>query len=372
MNIMHLRSSGGFFGAEGVIIGLANKLEQTHYNNFIVVIDNVKNSHTELVSEAKKSGLRSESVPCRGRFDIRTISAIRSLVRKYKINVLHCHDYKANLYGFLASRFLGVKLVATNHLWTSETAILRLYESIDAIMMNFFNMVVAVSDEVAAQLRPALLFNRQKIAVIYNGIDFDKYTPDNNGEKIRNEFKLDKATRIIGSVGRLSPQKGFGYLLGAARKVIEKMPKTVFLIVGDGDLIDELKNKAEDLGIRDNVIFTGKRSDMADIYAAMDIFVLSSLREGLPLVILEALAMKKPVIATDVGGVSGVISDQESGILVKPGDIDGLSGAISQLLIDENRADKLTTNGNRFVMENFSAKKMAEQYGKLYEEVVKR
>lgn len=371
MNILHLRSSGGFFGAEGVILNLAKQLTFQGFPNYILNIKNSRNPHEELVSEAHKFGIPAYSVVCNGRFDLKTFKEIRKFIIDHKINVLHCHDYKANFYGFLSSLFLGVKLVATNHLWTKETLILRCYEFLDALLLNFFDRVVAVSDQVCKDIKKTV-FRKDAIATIYNGIDLNTYVSNANSSVnlIKDEFGIKRQDKVVGAVGRLTNQKGFVYFLEAAKKVLDFMPSVTFLIIGEGPLKNSLEEKAINLGIRDKVIIAGARSDMVSIYNSLDLFVLSSLREGLPLVLLEALAMKKPVVATNVGGVSKIIQNEETGILVESSDSSALAYSITKLLQDKKMSNRLALTGRRFVEENFSESAMAAKYKRLYEELV--
>lgn len=369
INILHLRSSGGLFGAEGVILNLAQYLNGTGFNNFIACLNNSENPHTELLREAKKFGIKTIRVNCRGRFDLRAIFEIRNLLISHRVKILHCHDYKANFFGFWASRFLNLKLIATNHLWTKETMALRFYEFIDAILLNLFHRVIAVSDEVAKEVQRLCMF-KKKLTIVYNGIDLSKFSPSANGQKLRKELKIPKTHKVVGAVGRLSVQKGFADLLEAAKVVLNEISEVYFLIVGNGPLKEHLQKKVKNLGIEHNVIFVGERKDMVDIYNCMDVFVLPSLLEGLPLAVLEALAMQKPVIATRVGGVPLVIHPNRTGILLKPHKVRDLTVAIMNLLNNRKKTKSLASNGRKFVKENFSAERMAEDYRKIYETVL--
>lgn len=152
---------------------------------------------------------------------------------------------------------------------------------------------------------------------------------------------------------------------------MEQYPKVVLLIVGDGPLRNELQERVEDLGIRDKVIFTGMRSDTPELYSLMEFFILSSITEGLPVALLEAMASKKPVIATEVGAVPKVIQDGHSGLLVEPKDVEGLSKAIIDLLENPDQAAYLALNGYEEVTNEFSSQKMAERYVEVYKEVLR-
>jgi len=369
MKIMHLRSSGGFFGAEGVILNLARELERSGTYNLIACIDNAKNSHVELVEEAHKLNLKTASINCRRRLDIGTMRNIRRLIKEHNIGILHCHDYKSDFYGFLAAAFLNVKLITTNHLWTKETGLLRMYEFLDSVLVNFFDKIVAVSDEITSEMVKKPWLNRRKVITIYNGISTDKFYAD-SPEKAKNRLNLSPSSNIIGFVGRLSSQKGLEFLLETAKHIVKDVPDTNFLIVGKGDLDDKLKHKVIELGLHDKVIFTGEKRDLTDVYSAMDVFVLPSVREGTPLVILEALAMGKPIVATDVGGVSKIMKSSMAGILVKPKDVDGLTKAIMFMLQNKEEASVFSSRGRSFVESRFSAKRMAEQYREVYEHLI--
>lgn len=370
IDVLHIRSSGGVFGAEGVILNLAKELNRQNFINIVICINNFKNPHLELIDECKKMGIEAEAVFCQGRVDVKVIRNIRKLLRKYNINILHCHDYKANFFGFFASRGLNIKIIATNHLWTKATRSLRIYERIDGFILRFFDQVIAVSDSIKKDILKSGV-PEQKVITIYNGIDLGKFDLNCSSEYLRQEFNIPSDIQIVGTAGRLTVEKSQSYLLDAAVEVLKILPKTIFLIVGDGPLKMELVQKTKSLGIEKNVIFTGLRKDMVNIYNLFDIFVSSSFREGIPLVILEALAMKKPVIATDVGGVAKLVIDNQTGILLQPGDLKSLASAIVTLLKDRDKAKSMGEKGRRLVESNFSAKVMANNYLKVYEGILK-
>ncbi len=369
INILHLRSSGGFFGAEGVILNLVQELVELGIDNRIVCLNNPRDPHIELVEEAKKNGLKAEDIISRGKLDLKTILQVRALLKKYKINILHCHDYKTNFLGFFATRGLKISIVTTNHLWTQATTSLRFYESLDGYIIRFFNRVIAVSDSIKNEILKRGV-PQSKVITINNGINLQGLNRISDGQNLRMAFGISQNSAIVGTVGRLSVEKGHTYLLEAAKGVIKVIPDAKFLVVGEGPLREELTAKSGKLGIGANVIFTGMRRDMADVYDLLDLCVSSSLREGLPLVILEALAMERAVIATDVGGVSGIIENGKTGILLKPTDVEGLSRAIVSLLRDKQKREIFGRNGRKLVEQRFSAKVMASKYKQVYEELL--
>ncbi len=177
-------------------------------------------------------------------------------------------------------------------------------------------------------------------------------------------------SRVVGVIGSLSKEKGHIYLLKSFKEVVEKFPNLKLLIVGDGYLGEDLKNKVREWSIEDHVIFTGTRKDIPQILSLIDVFVLPSLKEGLPMALLEAMASKKPIIATHVGAVPKVIENNESGILIKPKDITGFKNALIDLLKNKDKAELLATNAYKTVASKFSSKIMAQKYINLYKEIV--
>ncbi|MDH5769316.1 MAG: glycosyltransferase, partial [Nitrospirota bacterium] len=175
---------------------------------------------------------------------------------------------------------------------------------------------------------------------------------------------------VVGTIGSLKYEKGHEYLLRAAKEVLESHTSVKFLIVGSGPLRNSLENNVKSLGIANDVIFTGYRKDVAELLSVMDIFVLPSVKEGLPMVLLEAMAAKKPIIATRVGAVPKVIRDNETGILVEPEDVYTLQRAIGNFLDDIVKAHGLALEGYERVKKDFSSEKMCRAYLTLYRELL--
>jgi glycosyltransferase involved in cell wall biosynthesis len=223
--------------------------------------------------------------------------------------------------------------------------------------------VVAVSGALAVSLRNARV-SPEKITVIDNGIDFDSFLSARPSADLENV----KAGRLaIGLVGRLTEQKGHAYLFKAMKEILAICPQLVVLVIGDGPLKEELEALAEQLGIAANVIFVGKRSDMASVYAALDIVAMPSLYEGMPIVLLEALAAKRAVVVTRVGAVPEIVRNETMGLLIEPADTMALRNAIQRLIADAGLRRSLGENGYAFAREHFSAASMAGKYRRVYE-----
>jgi glycosyltransferase involved in cell wall biosynthesis len=312
--------------------------------------------------------LAVQQIVCRGRWDWHAIEAIRKTIQSQNIDLLHSHGYKPDIYGFLAARGLGIPLIATCHLWTRQTVAVRFYDFLGSLFLRRFDAVVAVSDVIAKSLRRSGI-RESKISVIDNGIDLSLFSQ----ARATLAGKINKGQRlVVGTAGRLVAQKGLVYFLKAAREVLLDFPNVIFVVVGDGPDRGKLEHMARELAIEQNVLFTGRCSDMPGAYASMDVFVLASIDEGMPMAILEALGSKRPVVATRVGAVPRLIIPEKTGLLVAPTDVHALKLAILKLLNDSSLRSQLGNAGEALVKRNHSNDLMARNYLKLYEQVAGR
>ena len=369
IKVLHLISSSGFFGAERVVIELAEASQQQGIKSFIGVFRNIRNIHIEVAEEAWDKGLQTIIFNCRERLDLRVIKALRGFVRFNKIHIIHSHGYKANIYAFFAALFLHVKRVTTCHNWISSNPKMYLYEILDKLFLKTFDRVVVVSEAIKSEVLHCGI-SENKIAVITNGINLDRFGNKNRIRETRKNFGITEDEKIIGLVSRLTAEKGHVYLLKAAKDIVSEFPRVRFLIIGDGPLRRELEDMVSALQLRNKVIFAGLQKDIPDILAAVDIFVLPSLTEGLPMAMLEAMAAGRPLIASRVGAIPKIIENGVNGLLVEPGNSDDLRKAIIELLRDPKRADMFSKAGLELIANKFSSKRMAEDYKQVYRQVI--
>lgn len=365
MKVLHLISSGGMYGAEAVVATLASNLQNRGEDIIVGVFDNAHRPKNDASDRIEKAGIKVIRIPCRRRADRETVRAIRKLIRAEQIDILHSHGYKADIYGYLATRRLGIPITATRHNQRGlrHTLAIRLYEFFDILFLRHFNAVAAVSDLIAEELLRAGVAP-EKISVIGNGIDLSRFV----GATPTLSEELNKGQRLlIGTVGRLIPQKGIEYFLMAAGEVLKKFPTLLFGIVGEGPHRSALEKLVRDVGIERSVVFTGLRADMPNVYASFDVFVLASLEEGMPMTVLEALASGLPVIATKVGAVAKLVFPTETGTLVQPKDAEGLAEALISFIEDPEFRVRLGQNGRSLVCKEYSSSVMSHRYLRLYE-----
>ena len=368
--VMHIISTLGFFGAEKVMLELARALSFSEYKPYIGIICRNLNQCLDIENEAQKYNLEYKIFLCKRRMDIKTITEINRYLKNNKVDIVHSHGYKSNIYCFLASLDIGVKKVVTCHNWLSGSLKMKLYEILDKVLLKYCDKVVAVSDTLKKEIiKSGILY--KKIVVINNGIDIAKLKTDGREKRVKTSLSIKENDRIIGTVGRLVPEKGYTYLLKAFKNVSSKFPYSKLLFVGDGPLKDTLIAEAKSLGLKEKVLFLGIRNDIPDVLDCMEIFVMTSLNEGMPVALLEAMAAKKPVIATRVGAIPRIIDNERTGILIEPKDTDGISNAIIRLFYKQDFAHFLALQGFEKVKNEFSSQKMSEEYLKVYKEIMR-
>jgi glycosyltransferase involved in cell wall biosynthesis len=368
--ILHLRSSGGLYGAEQVILNLARELNALGCTNHILCFNNTTAPHLELMEEAKKIHLSASAVDCRGLFDVQTVKSIRNLTRMQEIGVIHCHDYKSCVYGLAAVQRQKAKLMATNHLWTRAHLKLRVYEAIEGLLYNYFDRVVAVSEDIEKECRP-FIFSKEKLTCIPNGIDLHRFHLDSRAEERRStraQLGFKESDLVIGNIARLSIEKDQAVLLRAFKRLTELSKNKSFklLIAGDGPEGDNLMKLAQELGIHNQCLFAGFRQDVPQLLNCLDVYVQSSRREGLPMIILEAMASSSAIVSTKAGGIPNVIADREQGRLVEIGDADQLARVLNDVLSNADERKSLGQQARHMVEVHFSAHAMAERYLDVY------
>lgn len=366
LTILSLISSEGYYGAENMLVALARNLSQLSCRCIVAVFCDSRFHHTEVGEHAQRQGLTVEIVPCNGKWDWSTVAEIRKLLVKHNVDLLHAHGYKSDFYAYLAAWPKRVALLATSHNWPSKLLTMRAYAALDRLVLRRFDKVIVVSGVVSDTLRRWGVAP-DKISTIFNGVDIERF----NGARptLRSEIAPEDHS-LVGFVGRLVPDKGGEFLLRAAAHVLAIHPKTTFVLVGEGPSRKEWETRATQLGIGHHVVFAGVRDDMPGVYASLDMVVLPSLIESMPMCLLEAMAAGKPVIATRVGAVPRLIIPEHTGLLVDPADVNGLATAIVRLLADPELARRLGENGRSNAAQHFSARAMAENYISVYEQVV--
>lgn len=310
--------------------------------------------------------------------DIKALRGLRKILNEGEYDILHTHTSKAALLGaIIGATTRSIKVVNTAHNLGYIALPERWKKAIFWVYDRFISTVgidatVTVSQIVADTARDAYLIPAKKLHVIQNGIRTAKFEKPNKGQNLRKEFIGKSNGPVIISVARLVWFKGLDTLIDAMPKVVDRHSSAKLVIVGDGELREDLEAQVKALNLSDSVIFVGERDDVPDLLAAADLFVLPSVSEGLPISLLEAMASKLPIVATRVGGIPELVIDGETGRLTKSGDVAGMSAAMLSLLADTSKCKEAGNAGHARMMEQFSQSAMVVATENLYQKLCRK
>ncbi len=309
-----------------------------------------------------------------------SIKKLIDLLKEEKIDIVHSQGGRADFYARMAARMLKpkVKVVNTTAITVESYDVGALrkgaYLFFDRFSESYVDRFMVVSEALRRILINTHKIPPDKVIKIYNGIELNEYQPDDSGEfsrRIRKEYNIGKDVFLAGAVGRMVWQKGFEYLIECVSEIVRTYPDAKILIVGDGPLREKFEALSEEFRVRDNVIFTGFRSDIKEILSAVDLLVIPSLKEGFPMIILEAMAMAKPIVATRIDGITEQITDKVNGILVPPKDPSALAKAIIKVINDKELARTIGLAARKKVEQEFSVEKMVSETEKVYLSLLK-
>lgn len=338
-------------GAESQTYELARGLDK---DKFEVVVCSLQ-SGGYFAKKLEAEGIPVRVVEKRWRYDFTIVPRLISLFRHERPNIVHCVMWTANMWGGLSAILTGVpRLVMSTRsigVWKS-----RLHYLTGPLVFNRADLILANSVEVRNYMVQREGVRPDKIQVVYNGLDLGRFgrRPDHEEvERMRKEFGLPTKRPVVGIVANLSPQKDYPTFLRAAARVANHNSEICFFIVGDGILRPSIESEVTNLGLEGRVIFAGQRNDIERCLACMNVFVLSSIREGFSNALLEAMASSLPVVATRVGGNIEAVTEGKSGFLFEVGDDEGLAQYILRLINDPEEASRLGECGRRRVTQAF-------------------
>jgi glycosyltransferase involved in cell wall biosynthesis len=367
MHVVHITASTYFGGPERQMLGLAESLRSTCATSFVSFAEGGRCA--ALLDEARRAGFAAHAVKSDTPHVARAVRELTDLLRELQPDVVCCHGYKADLLGWCAARRLGIPVVAVSRGWTWENRKVRAYETIDRYMLRWVDCVVCVSDGQAQRVRRAGV-PRSSIRVIRNSIRtarFDAVDPQGRARLL--SLFPSSPRLVVGAAGRLSPEKGHDNFIRAVASIAARDASVGFVIFGDGPLREALQAQVQQVGLERNVVLAGHRGDLDALTPHLDVSVLASYTEGLPNVVLEAMAAGVPVVATAVGGTPEVVDDGVTGHLVAAGDSEALAGRIQDLLGSDSRRREMGTRGQARVREHFTFDAQAHAYLQLFGEL---
>jgi glycosyltransferase involved in cell wall biosynthesis len=339
IRILEFRAADGAGGGpeKTILYGTAST-DPGRFAITVCYIRDVRDGQFDIHDRAQAFEVDYVQIQQRHGLDPSVWGATRTLVRRRRIDIVHSHDYKTDLLALLLARSDGIIPLATAHGWSGNGLRERLlYYPIDKRLLAMFPRVIAVSSDIRQVLlqcgaRP------DRVQTVLNGIDHLLFRRRREREAdVRNKLGLDAQETVIGGIGRLAPEKRFDVLLEAFTTLTNNRPQLRLVLAGDGPAREGLKAKANQLGVASKCRFLGHYSNIIELHHALDVLVQSSTNEGTPNVVLEAMAMETPIVATDAGGTTEIAQDGVHALIVPPRDPWSLAGAVERTL--DNRGD---------------------------------
>jgi len=360
LTVLHTESSSGWGGQESRTLNVCLGLRDTYGARVIILC----RPGSRLAERAASCGFEVKTHPLRSSHDISAVRFTASLIRAENVDVVNTHSGTDSFVCAIGARLSGRRplIVRTRHLALPITS-----KSTYSILPH---RVVTVSEYVRRYLVEERGLKAERVVTVHTGIDAGRFDPESVHDGLRAELGVGEKTPLVGTVAILRRKKGHHVLLEAIPSIVERVPGVQFLFAGDGPQRENLERRINELGLGGRVIFLGLRRDVERILKAIDLFVLPTLEEALGTSILEASAMGKAVVSTDVGGVPEVVEHGRTGLLVKADDSRALAGAVTRLLGDPATRDAMGREGRRMVRERFTIEKMVEGMHDLYERLV--
>ncbi len=311
------------------------------------------------------------SIPDRGPLDLGVFRRLIRICREEQVAIWHGHDYKSNLLGLLVRPFVPMQLVTTLHGWGVLTGRMPLYNRIDKWCLKYYLAVICVTEDMLDEC-DAWRVPPNRRYVVHNAIDLDAYRRTGDRREAKRALGFPEDGLLIGAVGRLSPEKGFDLLVRAVVQLRQEGIPISLAIAGEGHQRQALDRLIRESRCADYVTLLGHVADPKRFYEAMDVYALSSHSEGLPNVVLEAMAMEVPVVATRIASVPVLLDGGRCGIVVEPGSAHALAAGIRRLAVDPALRPSLAANARARVQERFSFDERMNKIVRIYNEVLGR
>lgn len=321
--------------------------------------------------ELQRRGVTPVLLDAKGSFNWRFLSSLRDLIRRERVDLLQSHLLGSNVYCSLAGLLTRTPVVATFH-GAVDIGERERFKRLKSRVINAgAGCIVAVTDSLREDILSRTRLDPGKIRVIYNGIDTARFQRPRSGA-LRQKYGWPDDDIVVGSLGNIRTAKGYDILLQAAALLTQGPRSYRFVVAGQGkgQLYEELLALRKQLGLEDRVKFLGFVDDAADFLANLDLFLSTSISEGLPLSAIQAMVAKLPVVATRAGGYVGLVSDRENGWLVEVGNPRAIADALEQVAADPGLQSRLAENARRHALGTFDIGVMLQSYERLYERLL--
>jgi len=370
--IIWMIDSLGPGGAEQLMPAILKNLKQTGFNIRICALQ--IRAGNPIASDLERLGLPVDLVPIPNLRQPFNLFRILRYLRLHRPQLLHTQLEFADILGTVAAKLLGIPSVSTVHtldIFPEKKSAWGRMKLRWFLLGKFCDRVIAVSEKTRLHYLQSGGLQPDKVITLYNGVDISRFknTDASQAAKTKQALRLPLNSRVIITIAVLREPKGIQFMIEALPAILEQFPDVHYLIVGDGEYSAALTELVTALAIKNHVTFAGHRTDIPDLLACSDIFVLPTLKDALPTVLIEALAAERPIVASDVGGVPEIIENGVNGLLVASGDPSKLAEACLRLLKDNELSRQIVLAGSKTVQQRFNINAQIEQLSRMYEEL---
>lgn len=370
IRILHVAQAAG--GVDRYIRMLLKYLDREKFENILVCSQDF---HEEDYKSLVYSFEQVEMTRAIGGNDLKAIKAVRALIKRYNPDIVYAHSSKAGAIARIADIGLKNHCVYNPHGWAFNMRCSakkkEMYTAIEKVAAPFCDKIICISDAEKQSALDKKICRKDKLQVIFNGVDIESYKNGAHGAVTRKDLNIPEDAFVVGMVGRVSPQKAPDVFVKMAKQVKDKVPDAHFIIVGNGNQEAEIRKYAEDNGFSDSLHITGWVDNPMSYVELFDVACLLSRWEGFGLALPEYMMAGKPIVASKVDAIPNIIRDGENGLLVKVDDYVGASNAVLRIYQEDGLKDRLVTQGFEDVHNRFNARRVSEEHGKLLEQIVR-
>ncbi|RIL07165.1 MAG: hypothetical protein DCC71_04110 [Proteobacteria bacterium] len=375
IRVLSLRNVIMFGGPDTTLLGWYAQIDRSRFDVSLASFENPGAPDADLVRGMQERGVRTFSVPYGERKNV--VAAVREIariVRRERIDVIHSHDFRSDVLGWIAARMTGVPIMNTIYVWFGENSIgkVKRIEALNRLVLRRFDGLNAISEATRRDTIRLYGFRPESVTTVLSGIDVRKFDAPVDEAAVRASIGAAPDDRLLPIVARIYPEKAHTYLLKAMVPVVRAHPRAKLLVIGEGPLRPALEQEARDLGIAANVTFTGKRKDVPALLRISEFQVHPTLAEGIPLAVYEGMAAGLAVVGTDVDGTPEVVRHEQTGLLVPPKDVTALTAAILRLLENPAESRAWGAAARELIETDYSIERATGQLEAYYERMARK
>jgi glycosyltransferase involved in cell wall biosynthesis len=371
VRVLHFRRevpTGG--GPETLLIGVGRCRDRENFVTEMAVFGPCENHTSPFIDAVRETGVTVHIIPVRGKFDFSAVRRLASILDERSIDILHTHDHRTNLVGYLAIRRRPTRIVCTLHQPLRRHWWIRHFEILDDHLVRRFDRILPVAEAIRQEVIAKKSSLADRTMTVLNGVDLSHYDRVIDRNLVRKELNIPDDHVLCATIGRLSDDKGIPDLLTAAKSVIQSRDDVHWLIAGKGPLAEAMRRRNAELGLENRVRFLGFRTDVPELLAAADMLVVASTSEGCSVVILEAMGSGLAVVATDVGGSAEVVVDGVTGYVVSPRRPAELAAAVTKLVESRETRYEMGRRARERAYETFSEQRMVGRFESIYRQLL--